>query len=329
VKLKKKITFAYISRKRLNAVTRWCFALIAMFWFTKTASAALRLYEGFDYTPVNDQTAGALDGKNGGTGWGDAWVNKASDLFVYDSNGNPTNLYGGTVNSGLPDWDGVIDDVLQKGGYVGNSDWVTYRSGSYRLLSTNAAALAAADGDTTLWASVVWHWPGPVDGENNKAKPAFLLLSGPQVAGWQALTDSVDAGLGTAAGYSASVGDWTRGFACPVAYTNSRYHVAATDTSATSPTTDDTLIILKYVFGALEDTVSIAFFNETDIDALDETTFNASAASLTTDIDESSLTYLSITAMQSRQGIDEIRIGDSFVDVLGKIPPSGTVIVVK
>lgn len=73
------------------------------------AGIQLYAYEGFDYTPVNSQTEGRLAGKNGGTGWGGAWLDSTSgssggEAFVYDSLGNTDTLYGGTYGVGLPNW---------------------------------------------------------------------------------------------------------------------------------------------------------------------------------------------------------------------------------
>lgn len=114
------------------------------------SSAELLVYEPFFYKPVNDEVNGRLAGKNGGLGWAAAWVDSADAgfSFIYDSQGNATDLYDGTFGGGDPNWDGVINNLPGIGGYAGLSDWSNQSVGqsrlnSYRRLAQSAGAMAS------------------------------------------------------------------------------------------------------------------------------------------------------------------------------------------
>lgn len=95
---------------------------------TLTAShGELLVYEPSDYKPTNDETFGRLAGRNGGLGFGAPWQDtqgnfNEGEAFIYDSRGNPKDLYGGTWGQGKVDWDGVVDNLPTMGGYAAISD---------------------------------------------------------------------------------------------------------------------------------------------------------------------------------------------------------------
>lgn len=78
-----------------------CCAVIAFSVFISEAYADLFVYEGFDY----DATSPALDGRNGGVGWGtEAWVDSSPADFAL--------LQTGSLQTSSPTWPGLPGPLL-------------------------------------------------------------------------------------------------------------------------------------------------------------------------------------------------------------------------
>lgn len=153
-------------RKHMSGVlTVGLVAVVGWTLTTSLANADILVYEGFNYTPVNDRVGGAVHGKNGGVGWGGAWVDGTAGLpgeaFVFDRRGNPEDLYDGVYGGGYPDWDGASTNIPSTPNYSGCSDWSNSGGNqsythSYRALAQSADAMAGAD--NVLWVSMVVHF---------------------------------------------------------------------------------------------------------------------------------------------------------------------------
>ena len=84
---------------------------------------------------------------------------------------------------------------------------------------------------------------------------------------------------------------------------------------------------MKFEFGAI-DIVSAYAFPESV--ALSETDFNSNKISVSGAVDESTLNILTFSNVRGEPAFDEIRIGNTFVDVVTRTgPDSGTLIMIK
>ena len=254
--------------------------LATVFAFTGTLQADLLVYEGFEYTPnLGDPVAGALNGKNGGTGFGGAWEDMTSgsnngEGFIYDSAGNTNG-----TNGGKPDWDGVVNNLLTAGGYVGLSpysdDQTEDRNNARRALAQSAGEMAGADG--VLWMSMAVHF------EDNRFNfsPGLMFTDGGGFS--ERVRDITDNSTGIGIGHGSAWG---------IDLNAITYNAGAFDTRtnvSNISTTLDNVIVLKYEFGPTSDTVSTWYFTEDQV--MTEADFNANAGATTStfNIDESTL----------------------------------------
>ena len=290
---------------------------------TAVIHAGPLVYEAFDYEPVNDSILGRVAGRNGGTGWGGPWLDSVAGsnggaAFVYDSRGNPADLYGGTYGSNQPNWDAVVNNLPSKGGYAGLSDWTSEAAGndrlnSHRPLAMSAGEMAASNGGV-LWLSAVWHMP------NQSLNPpvGIALASGNSHFADRAQTLTNQAN-GAASGNGIGVGHGSTlaggGRLNPVFWENGRE--SARTLGPTLSSSSDNIVILKFEFGAT-DTIRAAFFTE-HLEMTEEA-FNANAVSATSTIDEFSLTTLTFSTTRKENAVDEFRIGHTFADVT-TVPP--------
>jgi hypothetical protein len=287
------------------------------------AHAELLVYEPFNYTPVNHEVDGRLAGKNGGLGWGGAWsdspntVATADFAFAYDTRGNPASLYGGTVNTAQPNWDGVVSHVPTLGGYVGLSDWCNAagpnqgRINSHRTLAQSAGAMAATNGGV-LWLSMVAHFPNLAF----NGRPGLALTDGGYFNDrTQGLSSGNGIGIGN--GWAWSTLDVT----AAIWNLNNGTSNVRTPVRNIQSATVDSIIVVKLTFGAT-DTVTTWAFKEGE--TVDEATFNTNALAASGAIDENTLTTLAFGMHREANALDEIRIGTTFNDVI-TLPPPGPV----
>ncbi len=289
--------------------------------FAVTTDTALEpwlvAYEPFDYAPVDDQVNGSLAGKNGGVGFGGPWLDSTSgsnggEAFVYDSSGSAG--FSGLYQVGNLTWDGVVDNLPNVGGYVGLSTWSNTALGqdrfnSHRPLAASAAEMAGEDG--ILWLSMVFHYP-----DNGYAgHPGIALTSGGNFEE-RAKFISNSSGGGNAIGIgNGSLNLW------PATDVNTLFWSAGTEVSGTKQNqanlsgTLDNVIVLKFEFGAT-DSVSAYTFSESH--PLTEQTFIDNAVTSTSTIDESTLNMFAFSLIRSQNAIDEIRMGNTFLDVVGQ-----------
>jgi hypothetical protein len=279
------------------------------------------VYEGFNYTPTNSQSAGVLAGKDGGKGWNGAWIDGTAaaggDAFVYDQNGNLDSLYyttipGDTPNGLGPSWDGVVTNLPYIGGYSGVSPWSEVGLNrqypdSYRQLAQSADAMAGPD--NTLWVSAVVHFPN----NGSLTVPGIAFTDGGYLYGRaEGLSYSAPT-VGDAIGIGNGPTRWPAGQLCPLVYeAGSGYAQGGPSLS----TTEDNIIVLKFVFGAVDTVYAWAF---TESEALDETVFNANAVWTNGVVNETNLTTFSYSLAFPENAFDEIRIGDSFDEVVGRV----------
>lgn len=281
------------------------------------SQAVVYVYEPFDYTvDLSDPAAGAQNGKNGGIGFAGAWEDmtsgsNAGEGFIYDSAGNSNG-----TNGSKPDWDGVVDNLPTVGGYVGLSpfanDSTEDRNNARRALAQSAGAMAGTD--RVLWMSMVVHF------EDNRFNfsPGLMLTDGGGFS--ERVRDITDGSTGIGIGHGSAWG---------IDLNAITYNAGAFDTRtnvSNISTTLDNVVIIKFEFGDQSDTVSTWFFDETQ--TLDEATFNSNAGSTTStfNIDENSLTTLAVGITRAGNAYDEIRIGDTFGDVIGVPEPSAIVL---
>lgn len=285
--------------------------------FTSGAFAELLVYEPFDYpVDLSDSVAGALEGKEGGLGFGGAWEDMLSGSnagipFLYGFDGNTEG-----TNDGNPTWDGVVDNVETVGAYVGlspfSNDQLEDRINARRELAQSAGEMAGADG--VLWASMVVHF------EDNRFffAPALALTDG---GGFQervvSLTDDSN-GLGIGNG-GQPINDGRNSTDVTISHyvTGMRDEGTKTDVTNLDTGLSDYLIVLKYEFGEDSDSLAAAVFEETE--ELTEAAFDEKTAETvaTVDIDEDTLTTLAVGITRAGNAYDEIKIGDTFGDVTG------------
>ena len=140
---------------------------------TLTCSAALLVYEGFNYAVG----ANVLTPLNGGTGFSAAWVRAeegANDSITVASGVPGTGATNGPQTT-VGNLDGVFSNSVVKTSPTGSSNrYIDGASGDDRLtalrrLSQSAGALAGAD--KVLWASILW----TMNGNNFGRQVGFVL----------------------------------------------------------------------------------------------------------------------------------------------------------
>lgn len=305
-------------------MTALCIPLFALLATVTASHGGLLVYEPFDYKPVNDETYGRLAGRNGGLGFGAPWQDTQGEgndgeAFIYDSRGNPKDLYGGTWGQGKVNWDGVVDNLPTMGGYAAISDWSSRDVlNSTRKLARSAGEMAKANGGV-LWLSGVFHFP-----DSGFFAPVGLALTSDGGGLFERSTSI------TNKGNAIGVGNGTK-FRNGMKRLNPMIWEKGVD-KASKPGTDistkkDNIIILKFEFGET-DTVSAWYFTEDQ--RMSEEEFNKNAISCTLSIEEDTLDTLAFGTIREGNAVDELRIATSFNDVIsGSIPARQEVKITK
>jgi alpha-galactosidase len=277
------------------------------------AHAELLVYEPFDYQPHNHETAGRLEDRNGGLGFAEAWQDTPGaegHAFIYDSRGNPEDLYDGDWGEGGPAWDGKVDNLPTQGGYMGISDWD--RGGSphsTRKLARSAGDMARPNGGV-LWMSAVFHMP-------NHAffAPVGLALASDH-SGFKERAISMD-GKANAIGAGNGRAMRERKRLNPIIWQNGEEIAGNAGTNIDAK--QDNIVIIKFEFGET-DKVSTWYFTEDQ--QMTEEAFLTNATSASASIDENTLDVLTVCTILNQNAIDEIRIGTDFNSVItGTLPP--------
>ncbi len=276
------------------------------------------VYEPFDYPVVNDPVAGRLAGRDGGIGWDGPWANNTAgsnggEAFIYDHHGNEDGLFGGNLGDGRPDWDGQVNNLPTRGGYAGLSDWSSQPMGHDRLNShrrlARSAGEMAADNDGVLWLSAVWHLPDP--GFHSSAWIALTSNNGYFVERGRTLNNSAN-GIGVGHGAELT-GD---GRLNPLFWEGGTQSTPHPDpnTNPVLGSNSDNIVILRLEFGESQATVSTWFFNENQ--EMTEDVFHANAVSATSMINPDTLDTLTFGTIRHGNAVNEIRIANTFHDVI-------------
>ncbi|MGD9418599.1 MAG: PEP-CTERM sorting domain-containing protein [Verrucomicrobiota bacterium JB025] len=259
---------------------------------TISASAALVVYEGFDYAEGSTLAGGA-----GGTGFDSAWTT---------NNGSGPALTVGADSIAFP-------GLLTTGGSILRAEKTNITTSARVLDSTSVAALTG-DG-TTLWGSFLY-LDGNGDGFN--ADSSLSLASTTAAVANNHVLSAAGYGVGLAIGEN-------------TVYTEAIVYEGATAASfATSTLTDATvldatsLFVFSIEWGATEDVLS--FYRITDLSdplptAFSTTTFNFSST------EQASLNTLNIVESQTGE-FDEIRLGTSLESVL-PVPEPGSLVLLS
>jgi hypothetical protein len=273
-------------------------AVMALALAAGSVNAAMLAYEGFDYTAGSDINTPL----NGGFGFTGAWApaQQAGVLTVYDE--TAATVVNGNVGSEIT-WDGVVDNVPTSPA-VGSRFVTTGTSGAdritaQRVLSQNAGALAGAD--NTLWASVVWHQEG-----SNYGRHVGFALGTDDLANRSANIDSGGDGIGVGGAFNTTL-------VTPTIWTGGAVAVRTTTGATAVSTSEDNLVVLKFVFGATDTVYAYRF---TESDTISEADFNTNAISASWAIDETTMDVLSFSQSRGAEAVDEIRLGDDFADVI-------------
>ncbi len=273
----------------------------------------LLVYEPFDYQAHNHEIQGRLEGRNGGKGFAAPWKDTAGSAgyaFIYDSRGNPEDLYGGDWGEGGPAWDGVVDNLPTMGGYMGNSDWD--RGGSphsTRKLARSAGAMAKDSGGV-LWLSAVVHLPN-----QSFFAPVGIALASDE-SGFKDRAIAMD-GKADAIGAGNGRGMRERKRLNPVIWNKGEEVAGAAGSNIDGK--KDNIVILKFEFGKTD---KVSTWHFTEDQQLTEEAFNQNAASCSSAIDEDTLDVLTVCTILNQNALDEIRIGTDFQSVTsGSIPP--------
>lgn len=295
--------------------------LISLLATLATTHAELLVYEPFDYQPHNHEIQGRLEGRNGGKGFAAPWKDTASSegyAFIYDSRGNPEDLYGGEWGEGGPAWDGVVDNLPTMGGYMGNSDWDrTSSPHSTRKLAQSAGTMAKKNGGV-LWLSAVMHMP-------NQAffAPVGIAFASDE-SGFKERALAMD-GKADAIGAGNGRNFRERKRLNPVIWKQGEEAAGTAGNNLDSK--KDNIVIIKFEFGE-NDKVSTWSFTEDQ--EMTEEAFIKNAASATSPIDENTLDVLTVCTILNQNAMDEIRIGTDFKSVItGSIPARQEVKITK
>lgn len=277
------------------------------------SQAALLVYEGFDYAPGSNVNTPL----NGGIGFTGAWSpgQQGGVITVYDAAsavGVTNSNAGGEI-----EWDGVVNNLptSPSGGsnrYIATSPTSvsgTDRITAQRTLSQSAGALAGPD--NILWASVVWHQQG-----SNFGRHIGFALGTDDLANRSLLIDSGGDGIGVGGAINTNL-------VTPTIWKGGAVDQRTTTGASSISFSEDNIVVLKFEFGAT-DTVSAYSFLESDI--LSETVFNANAVSASGLIDENTFNILSFSQSRGQEAIDEIRLGDTFLDVVPVPEPSTSLV---
>jgi hypothetical protein len=277
------------------------------------AHGALLAYEGFNYD------VGNLTGLNGGTGFASGWQNSNGindSGYVWDETTNVT-FDNATLN-----WDGVVNNGLPTAPgtgarYLGASNSGSSNLNIFRELSASAGALAGADG--VLWMSTVYHLPNRTFGAGIHIGLGSGFMRERSRQFEAAGTDFIGASP-----YSGASNVWNTGNLVPVVVDSNTGANAWQNFSRTvgpalpADAAVDLILVLKFTFGA-SDTVEAAVFTEDiGLGSITEAAFDAIKVGTTyaAGIDETNLNYLVINQGRFNNALDEIRVGDSFTDVV-------------
>ncbi|MFN3166080.1 MAG: hypothetical protein ACE37H_03345 [Phycisphaeraceae bacterium] len=261
--------------------------------------AELLVYEGFQYTPGSTVDSPL----SGGLGFAGPWqrTEQATDdtAVVRDSTG---------------DWDGAFNNpgvVIGDGGTYVDGSPGDDRLRIQRPLSHSAGELAGDD--NVLWASFILRQ----NGSNFGRHIGFAL--GTDGLRNRSLSVSTDPAFGgSGAGDAIGVGGQINTTSItPVAYDDGLVSAINLTNPKTISTARPNLVVLKYTFadGGANDVVRAWAFHENE--AVNELAFNSLSTSTSTVIDQDALNILSFANSQvSVEAFDEIRLGDTFTDVV-------------
>jgi hypothetical protein len=266
-----------------------------------SAQAATLVYEGFaDYTEGDN----VVDGLNGGFGFASAWE-------VGQQGGNPT-VYDETAatdidgtSGGELSWDGVYSNpAVTTSPAVGSrflgGDANRDRLNADRVLSQSAGDLAGAD--NVLWASIVWYQTG-----SNYGRQVGFTLGTDGLANRAVDIDGSGDGIGVGGAFNSNQ-------VTPAIFENGPDVVR---TTAGAPTvTGAELVVLKFTFADGTDLDTVEAWSFAESDTISEAQFNANAISASYAIDQDTLNVLSVSQSRGTEALDEIRLGDTFADVL-------------
>ena len=263
-----------------------------------SSKGALLVYEPFDYTVSNDLSVVGT----GGTGFAAGWQFTFGEGHVFPATSEWPEA---------PSWDGFVDNIPTAPAqvkYCGRKPGSgTQHIGIYRQLSSDAGTLAG--GDNILWLSVICHYPNRTGGLWIGLGSGYLgdrarnIVAGP--GGGQDFMGS-----------SSPTGAEKLTAAIEINDTAVNFDVFPT--GSFPPTDEDCIVILKYTFGATSDTVEAVVFSEND--TLSEAAFNShpqkATATHNPGIDEGTFNVLTYYQEFQQNALDEIRVGDTFDDVI-------------
>jgi hypothetical protein len=266
-----------------------------------SAMAEVRVYEPFDYAVSNNLSVVGT----GGTGFAAGWQFTFGEGYVFPANSDSPEA---------PDWDGLVNNVptapaqIKYAGRMPASG--TQHIGIYRQLASNAKALAALAAPTNvLWLSVVCHYP-------NRGGGLWIGL-GSGYLGDRARNINTGPGGGQDFMGSSSPTS-TEKMTAAIEINNTAVAFDEFPSASFPPTDEDCVVVLKYTFGDSTDTVEGVVFSETNV--LTETAFNSHPQKVTAThspgIDESTFNLLTYYQEYQANALDEIRIGDTFGDVI-------------
>jgi hypothetical protein len=297
-------------------------AVLAAAAVTGPVRADLHVHETFNYA------VGPLAGQDGGRGMAGAWADgpDAGSAYIYDGTSGTTPIAVNVNGSNqVLSWDGVVDNTptfpdppdSRYAGLGSASGGDLFEA--YRPLEQSAGQMAGDD--NVLWMSAVWHFPAQSFGAH-----VGLALATDSFTSRGNRIDTTGA-YGSGAGNAIGVGRNNTGFngdgsspsdwnnLNPMVFQNGS--VAAQDIGTNLNAALDNLVVLKFEFSQTgPDTVRAYSFPE---DASpDQATFDLHAASASFAVDENALNILTFDQNRGENAIDEIRIGDSFQDVVSR-----------
>ena len=242
--------------------------------------------------------------------WADGPDGGAARIYDQTTATTPVDTERGQLLS----WDGVVNNLSTRPstgsryvGLAGPGD----KFEAYRSLPQSAGAMAANDGDNVLWMSAAWHYPAQDFGAH--VGLALTTDSFRDRAQKLDTTGSHGSGAGNGIGVGRSIlsgsnANWDN--LSPMVFDAGDVVVETVGGSLSG--SKDNIVILKFVFGE-SDTVLAHSFTEDEV--MTEAAFDANAVSVSGTVDEALLDLVTFDQNRGQNAIDELRIGDTFVDV--------------
>ncbi len=251
------------------------------------AHGALLFYEGFNYP------TGSLDG-NGG------WTSASGDIQV--SLNGVTNAGTGGYNGSS--YIGSYTGVTTTGGYIHNSDTVA----DYASISLAPSVTSTFTDGSVTWISMI-----NVRGDNGANARYGLAIGADVLTGQRWGNEMAGDGIGFT---TASTGNDTRAAVWTPTVAADDYTLGGAVPGGTGR---DRFEVAKITWGAVTDTIEIAFFDAGA--TMTEAAWDAATKSMIlADLDQSTFDTLSFTS--GSVNFDEIRIATDFTSVI-----SGTVVI--